>query len=159
MKYFFDTEFYENGELIKPISVGIVAEDGREYYAEWSWARNMARQSPWLRENVLPGLQGYEKTRDVIATEIIHFVGERPEFWAYYCSYDWIVLCQLYGRMIDLPDGWPMYCRDLMQELARLKECGLTVPLPFQDPGTKHNALDDARWNRDLFRAFGLAHR
>lgn len=33
MKYFFDTEFHEDGRTIDLISIGIVAEDGREYYA------------------------------------------------------------------------------------------------------------------------------
>lgn len=33
MKYFLDTEFHEDGKTIDLISIGIVAEDGREYYA------------------------------------------------------------------------------------------------------------------------------
>ena len=33
VKYFFDTEFYEDGKTIDLISIGIVAEDGREFYA------------------------------------------------------------------------------------------------------------------------------
>ena len=33
MRYFYDTEFLEDGETIDLISIGIVAEDGREYYA------------------------------------------------------------------------------------------------------------------------------
>ena len=34
MKYTYDTEFHENGRTIDFISIGIVCEDGREYYAE-----------------------------------------------------------------------------------------------------------------------------
>lgn len=33
MKYFYDTEFLEDGTTIDLISIGIVSEDGREYYA------------------------------------------------------------------------------------------------------------------------------
>ena len=33
MKYFYDTEFIEDGSTIELISIGVVAEDGREYYA------------------------------------------------------------------------------------------------------------------------------
>lgn len=33
MRYFFDTEFYEDGKTIDLVSIGIVAEDGRELYA------------------------------------------------------------------------------------------------------------------------------
>ena len=34
MNFFFDTEFYENGKTIELISIGIVAEDGSEFYTE-----------------------------------------------------------------------------------------------------------------------------
>lgn len=42
---------------------------------------------------------------------------EEVEFYAYYADYDWVVFCWLFGRMIDLPKGFPMYCRDLKQML------------------------------------------
>lgn len=80
----------------------------------------------------------------LIASEIVDFVaqnsGSRPiEFWADYGSYDWVVLCQLFGRMIDLPKGWPMYINDLQQHAKFLN-----YTLPTQGEGL-HNALDDAR--------------
>lgn len=31
MRYFYDTEFIEDGHTIELISIGVVAEDGREY--------------------------------------------------------------------------------------------------------------------------------
>jgi 3' exoribonuclease, RNase T-like len=33
VKIFYDTEFIEDGRTIDLISIGMVAEDGREYYA------------------------------------------------------------------------------------------------------------------------------
>lgn len=33
MRYFYDTEFIEDGHTIDLISIGVVAEDGRSYYA------------------------------------------------------------------------------------------------------------------------------
>ena len=33
MRYFYDTEFIDNGRIIDLISIGVVAEDGREFYA------------------------------------------------------------------------------------------------------------------------------
>ena len=36
-------------------------------------------------------------------------------FYAYYADYDWVVFCWVFGKMIDLPEGFPMYCRDLKQ--------------------------------------------
>ncbi len=43
MKYWLDTEFIERPYSIDLISVGLVAEDGREFYAESSSAAR------WLR--------------------------------------------------------------------------------------------------------------
>ena len=33
MRYYLDTEFIEDGKTIDLISIGLVSEDGREYYA------------------------------------------------------------------------------------------------------------------------------
>lgn len=55
MKYFLDTEFIEDGRTIDLISIGIVAEDGREYYAINS-EFNSSKASDWVKENVLAKL-------------------------------------------------------------------------------------------------------
>lgn len=39
------------------------------------------------------------------------------EFYGYYSDYDWVLFCSLFGRMIDLPKDFPMYCIDLKQTL------------------------------------------
>lgn len=152
--YLFDTEFIEDGRTIELISIGVVCEDGRELYAENADAR-LWRANDWVRENVLPHLVG-EPARRLpmqIADDLVAFVraGEgSPEFWAYYADYDWVALCQLFGRMVDLPKGFPMYCLDLRQEWRRLPE--VQRP-PFE--GAEHHALADARWNRLLWEALG----
>jgi len=33
VRFFYDTEFIDNGRTIELISIGVVSEDGREYYA------------------------------------------------------------------------------------------------------------------------------
>lgn len=43
--------------------------------------------------------------------------GKPPTFYAYYADYDWVLFCTLFGAMVDLPTGFPMYCIDLKQEL------------------------------------------
>jgi hypothetical protein len=147
MRFWFDTEFIEDGKTIDLLSIGIVSEDGREYYAEVA-ETDHSRASQWVKDNVIVHLQGNAKPRAQIASEIVAFVGgEKPQFWAYYADYDWVALCQLYGTMMDLPKGWPMYCRDLKQ---RADEQGGGVRLPEQS-GTEHHALADARWTRDAF--------
>lgn len=46
--------------------------------------------------------------------------GDNPVFYGYYSDYDWVLLCTLFGRMIDLPKGFPMLCYDLKQEIDRV---------------------------------------
>lgn len=139
-RIFFDTEFIEDGRTIELISIGLVRADGAEYYAESS-ACDLSRASAWVRENVLPHLTGAPKPRAQIAREIVEFVGARPEFWAYYADYDWVALCQLFGTMMDLPKGWPMFCLDIKQaaDAAGIKRFSALKK-------NEHSALADARW-------------
>ena len=78
-----------------------------------------------------------------IARRLNLICGEKPEMWAYYADYDWVAMCQLFGTMMDLPKGWPMYCRDL-------KQLAGDTSLPEQGKG-EHHALADARWTRDAW--------
>lgn len=149
MRYWYDTEFKEDGRTIELISIGIVAEDGREYYAvndDADWPR--IRQDEWLMANVYPTLGGPDdyKFKDLIAAEVLDFltVDGKPDLWAWYGAYDHVVLCQIWGRMIDLPKGIPMFTRDLRNFTDRWTK------LPKQDKGL-HNALEDARHLKKRF--------
>lgn len=168
MRYWFDTEFIERGAS-RPIiflSLGMVAEDGRELYIEAPDAREQVNVDHaefgdrWLIDNVRPhlhdGAGGPFRGLDIPA-EILKFCDVEkygaPEFWAYFADYDWVVLCQLFGRMIDLPNGWPMYCLDLKQQMHHL---GIKrEKLPAQE-GVEHHALADARWTFRAWRAVNL---
>ncbi|WP_276206136.1 3'-5' exoribonuclease [Thioclava sp. IC9] len=132
----------EDGNTIELLSIGMVREDGATYYAEPA-KTDRSRADEWVTTKVLPHLHGHVRPRAEIADELIQFAGAAPEFWAYYAAYDWVVLCQLYGRMIDIPAGWPMFCRDVQQLRA---EIGVEV-LPPQE-STEHNALADALWTK-----------
>ena len=156
MKFFIDTEFAERPCSIDLISIAIVAEDGREFYAESSdFQDHMA--GDWVKANVLPQLwsrrgdleefkawdgHGRLMSRKEIASEVRRFIGEdKPEFWGYYCDYDWVVFCWLFGSMMDLPKGFPMYCRDIKQLCDSMGNTRL--PPNGKDV---HHALHDARW-------------
>lgn len=86
MNYFFDTEFIEGKQpkkvmgitygytkpIIDLISIGIVSEDGREYYAiNNSFNLNHAWSDKWIRENVL--LPIYQETFSGDARNIFDF--------------------------------------------------------------------------------------
>lgn len=155
MRFFYDTEFYENGSMILPISIGIVDENGRELYLEnanFEWL--MVPEDHWIQDNVRPHLMGgnYELGYLLWGPAIQKFIvedspKERHELWGYYSAYDHVVLAQTFGRMIDLPKGIPMFTHDLKQWASQLE---YPHAFPVQE-GVQHHALSDARWNRDLY--------
>jgi 3' exoribonuclease, RNase T-like len=55
VKYWIDTEFIEGPYTIDLISIGVVAEDGREFYAE-SNEVDWSKASRWTLLNVRPQL-------------------------------------------------------------------------------------------------------
>lgn len=274
MNYYIDTEFLEGRQRLRKsflealfavkifteptidlISIGIVSEDGREYYAvskdfnlKEAWFRcqleednsvgaRIGCKSPnkkvyWIRENVLRPIynelsnfhlnnifnhpnfgtqkldsrelkfdyeslkfliKSYGKSNKQISEDIKRFIAytEEPElspadyesknlqwkfsdvkFYGYYADYDWVVFCWLFGNMIDLPKGWPMYCIDLKQILdekaVKYVDDNLKEPIVSSDwhsnyclnelkripnypkQTNEHNALSDARWNKQL---------
>lgn len=164
MKYFLDAEFYEHDRSIDPISLALVAEDGRELYrvfGAFDWTKC---PDQWLHKHVKPQLppggsrdlagRSIWSTSQGIASDIRALVADdpKPEFWGWYSSYDWVVLCQTFGRMLDLPPNFPKFCRDLKQEVARYH--GVFLPVQIT---SKHDALEDARWLRSAHAAFGAS--
>lgn len=155
MKYWYDTEFYEDGERIHLISIGIVAEDGRELYMEnanFDW--DIVPAGHWLWDNVYPHLQGITAsyTRKEMANQVIQFITYygsefNNELWGYYSAYDHVVLAQLFGRMVDMPEGVPWFTQDIRQIKQMLKEEGWEYEFPKQT-STEHHALEDAKWTK-----------
>lgn len=131
-------------------------------------------------------LKKHGKSNKEIATEVIEFCSTEEvvignpydiivrtrrtkhnkeiELYGYYSAYDHVVLSWLFGKMIDLPPGFPMYTRDLKQELDNLtkKESdidgidfnktleGIKKNPHYPKQENEHSALYDARFNRDL---------
>ena len=225
MKYFLDTEFIEGfhkpifgkrRHFVDLISIGIVAEDGREYYAI-SKEFDPKDADEWVRDNVISKLPErtvtfydsprmrsdsllYKSNRQ-IKQDLYDFFGFKPEWtdfgsdifskdadiqiYAYYADYDWVVFCSLFGRMIDLPKGMPMYCMDLKQmfdekalKMTSKEATAINCPSCTHDMYSylesttnghykidvlkkhqnypkqinEHSALDDARWNHELYK-------
>jgi hypothetical protein len=187
MRYWYDTEFLDTGSTIDLVSIGMVAEDGRELYLQ-SCEFEHSKANDWVKEHVFPHLaicphithdSNYDllwqqtvdhvclgqctftdpekgiigaytdcfwRTREQIKNEVLAFVNAgvgKPEFIGYYSGYDHVALAQLFGPMINLPKGWPMYTIDLKQTCDELGN----PRLPVQGK-SEHNALQDARWNK-----------
>ena len=122
-------------------------------------------------------IKEYGKSNKQIAEDIKDFVfkgqGQKIrfdnsiQFYGYYSDYDWVVFCWLFGKMIDLPKGFPMYCIDLKQESDRIynlkkeeyiKKGGrnfinkMSNHLDYPKQTNEHNALADAKWNFELYK-------
>lgn len=216
IRYFYDTEFIENGKTIDLVSIGIIAVPDwaitraaampmaerilataigvRTYYAvNADVDLDALKANDWLVRNVLPhlplsnggvleryvtnGIIGSRqnlpeaidivdldrtatvvKPKQVIANEVRDFIlaplAEADddaevdiELWADYVAYDHVALAQLWGRMIDLPPGIPMFTNDLQQLARRLGSAWH----PDQAPEEAHNALADAWYAFDYF--------
>lgn len=201
MRYFIDFEFIEGfnkplfgkvRHFIDLISVGIVAENGEEYYAV-SNEYNYNDASDWVKKNVINQIYREQcpsfkqqfmnvktfhkyipngKSNERIVKDILMFCDNSPEFYGYFSAYDWVLLCSMFGTMTDIPVHFPMYCKDLKQmkdaraKLFRKKLCErdtfddstleAQLSLMEQDEhypkiSAEHNALADARFNRDLY--------
>lgn len=185
---------YPNGKKVKVywIRENVLKPIFKEFYVkerglslligndfEELWRKKPFSCRGWLK--IL--INKYGKTNDQIAVDIKEFTnviardkfdnsyvtGEKVELYGYYSAYDHVVISWLFGKMIDLPDGFPMFTIDLKQELYNYiaktwKDVemstwgheGITLDklkshpnYPKQD--NAHNALDDAIFNRNLY--------
>ncbi|MFC8044356.1 polyadenylate-specific 3'-exoribonuclease AS [Nocardia sp. NPDC057353] len=160
MRYFYDCEFIEDGVTIDLVSIGVVCEDGREYYAV-STEFDETRAGPWVRRHVLPQLppphSPLRRSRERIRGDLESFFLPRPtvqpELWAWVAAYDHVALCQLWGSMVELPTALPRYTNELRQHW----DAHGRPELP-PVPADAHDALADARHNLAKFDAIE-AHR
>jgi hypothetical protein len=153
-RYFYDTEFIEDGVTIDLVSIGVVDEEGREFYGI-STEFDPDKAIPWVKRNVLGKLPGPGDpawaSRTRIREDLLAFLtepGEEIELWAWYAGYDHVALCQLWGAMPALPRPIPRFTKDLRQLWDDLGRPAL--------PGAgndQHDALADARHNLTRWKA------
>src|SRR6476620_3113232 len=148
-RYFYDCEFIEDGRVIDLVSIGVVDENGREYYAI-STEFDDRPAVPWVRRNVLdrlpspgdPAWRSRARIRDELAEFLLAPLRDdreaEIELWAWYAAYDHVVLAQLWGAMPDLPRDVPRLTREVRQHW----EAAGSPPIP--EPGSdRHDALAD----------------
>lgn len=135
----------------------------------------------------------YGKTNNQIAEDVFNFCSrdtlsiekskhynikyENINLYGYYSAYDHVCFSWLFGKMIDLPNRFPMYTIDLKQTfdekqngrnklknviddspylLSKHEESSLVKPLNLKDhpdypkQQNEHSAIHDARWNKQL---------
>lgn len=145
MLLFLDTEFTGLGQRWpRLISIGAISEDGQhEFYAEVTAAGYMEKVTPWVRENVLPLLEG--NNRIMLPNEL----RERLTTWikalgaARIASDSGIDFDFLRSTL----DPWPDNVDPKLLFLAgeRFNE---EVEKTYTQGLRRHHALDDAKANR-----------
>lgn len=112
-------------EIEQGIRSFIYSEAIREFGGE-AWSSDQCVEA-WLNENEL-------------------------RFYADYGSYDWVVFCSIFGKMMDLPAGFPMFVRDIQQILSEkgIGEMELVANAVARED--EHLALGDARHGARVLR-------
>ena len=175
MLLFFDTEFTGLHKNTTLISLGIVAENGKTFYAEFN-DYNRQQVDNWIRDNVLKHLLFKREIKTgTIKTAPIHantftMVGDKYIVKEYLiewlrqfseplqlisdvCHYDMILLIDIFGDAFSLPKNLSPVCHDINQDIANF--LGITDKEAFdisregfcnsQIKEQKHNALYDAK--------------
>ena len=148
MRFFYDTEFIEDGTTIDLVSIGVVDEHGREFYAV-STEFNPGKAGQWVREHVLDKLPSPADPawcdRATMRDRLMKFLNrgrDRVELWAWFAAYDHVALAQLWGDMPALPRELPRFTRELRQRWEDVGKPSMPPP-----PSDAHDALADARHN------------
>lgn len=93
------------------------------------------------------------RTREQLKRDILTFLNPKrygkPELLGWCAAYDMIAFCQLFGTMMDLPQGYPHHICDFQ---CLLDARGITDDMLPQQEVACHHALADARWIRHLWQ-------
>lgn len=167
-KIFIDTEFTGLHQRTTLISLGMVAETGEEFYAEFT-DYDKSQLNEWIETNVIKHLE--LKDGDIkVDEETLKVKGNKLlvknelekwlkkfeviEIWADVLAYDWVLFCELFGGAFGLPENI-FYTPFDLATVLRIK--GMVAPenryekdvnrFEFAniDISNQHHALWDAR--------------
>lgn len=131
MKIFLDTEFTGLHQNTSLLSIGIVDEDGRNFYAEVS-DYDYTQMSEWLLENVMSHMMyeidhftatrfsdNKDMTKSMYSSYDVYMKGpileirqrleqwlkqyDTVEIWSDCLAYDWILFNNIFGSAFDIP--------------------------------------------------------
>lgn len=163
MKIFLDTEFTGLHQKTTLISLGIIAEDGNTFYAEFT-DYDESQVDEWLEKNVIDNLTinkietsnyGSLHTRIKSDTKTIRenlavwlYQYRNLEVWSDCLSYDWVLFNEIFGHAFNLPPQ-VYYIPFDISTLMKIKHIDPDVNreefVGLNKTGSKHNSLHDAK--------------
>ena len=137
MKIFFDTEFTGLHKNTTLISIGLVDENGRTFYAEFS-DYDESQCDDWIHENVIKHLKWSNEgpledfssihvndweaygTKEYIKTVLADWLSkyEEVELVSDCCHYDMVLFVDIFGSAWSIPDVVNPVCHDINQDIA-----------------------------------------
>lgn len=138
MNLYFDTEFAGLHKKTSLVSIGVVADNGKKFYAEFSDYDEIQCDN-WIKENVLKHtiLEGNEILAERLGedgdatvvlggkADIRYELGEwlkqfeEVQFVSDVCHYDMVLLIDIFGSAFDLPKNVSAVCHDINQDIAK----------------------------------------
>lgn len=150
MRIFFDTEFTGLHQNTSLVSIGIVDEKGREFYAELM-DYDPGQVDDWIQQNVINNLSGKNRVgMRKLRTQLTSWLGayDKVEVWSDCLAYDWVLFNQIFGGAFKIPKHVYYIPFDLCT-LFKLKGVDPDVNREqyanIPDNSLKHNSLHDAR--------------
>lgn len=144
MNIYFDTEFTGLHKNTTLISIGLVDENGRTFYAEFS-DYDKSQVNDWILENVIEHLvykrsrlnqvffskgDDYEKwgaygTKDFIKEQLTKWLSEYDEVQLIsdVCHYDMVLFIDIFGDAFSIPKNVSAVCYDINQDIAEYLNC------------------------------------
>ena len=162
----------------KLISIGLVSDDGREFYAEFIDI-DVNSQDDWIKQNVLVNT-AYYGNKDIkgITDSNNYYIGDKTIIQKYLkewllqfgdiqlisdvCHYDMVLFIDIFGSAFDLPENVCASCHDINQDIAAYYMIDEKTAFDFSREqilsdneiyieGDKHNSLYDAKVIKNLY--------
>jgi hypothetical protein len=174
MNYFLSTESFIDKKVLEVISIALIAEDGREYYA-LNLDCNLLAADYQTKLDIIEPLPEKKdvswRTQEQIKSDLLHFIHghkghpwyssedveglkDDPWFdkdvriWAWSeNSNDYKSLQKFFGGEGNLPKWFPEYCNYLEEQWNWFG----TSELPEKPQEAVYSALADARWRKIVF--------
>lgn len=174
-KIFFDTEFTGLHQETTLISIGLISECDKTFYAEFN-DYDFNQVDDWLRENVINNLQyngiyqklditkesvSYKSTTENIKVMLTEWLGQfkEVEIWSDCLSYDWVLFNQIFGHAFNIPKNVyyiPFDICTLFQVKGIDPDISRETFSEMTEESQKHNALWDAKVIRECYRKLSV---
>ena len=139
MNIFFDTEFTGLHKYTTLISLGMVDENGRTFYAEF-FDYDEDQVNDWIKENVIANLKfatnsfkipdinfgssdniEMKANKKIVKEYLTKWLSayDDVQFVSDVCHYDMVLLIDIFGGAFDLPCNINPACHDINQDIAR----------------------------------------